>query len=249
MVAGAARLLHARRPVRRRTTPTTSATSRRSARRSAWGWRSPSPPLLARARARRDDRAVRAAHDQPPRRHRRRPPALERLLRLLLALARRARLLLAWLRRARVPPPERTQHMTRIERSDTRRQAAPARRSPAAPAQRRASSSADDRARSPRRMLEPVEAYAHTPAAADRLRRARGRDRARSARVPERLKALAELKAATLVELRVLLRHRLRRSRAAAGISDEQLLALPRYRESALLRRAREARARLRGRA
>ena len=43
------------------------------------------PPVLARARARRHDRAVRPAHRQPPVRHRQRPPAVDRLLRLRLA--------------------------------------------------------------------------------------------------------------------------------------------------------------------
>jgi len=80
------------------------------------------------------------------------------------------------------------------------------------------------------RMIEPLEAYAHIP----RLLFGYGMLELVTARldsVPERLKVLAELKAATLstceycVDIGSTIARR-------AGISEAQLLALPRYRES-----------------
>jgi AhpD family alkylhydroperoxidase len=82
------------------------------------------------------------------------------------------------------------------------------------------------------RMIEPAEVYAHAPG----LLTAYGTFEwatARQHRVPERLKVLAELKAAamTTCEYCVDIGSQIARR---AGISDEQLLALPRYRDSGL---------------
>jgi AhpD family alkylhydroperoxidase len=84
--------------------------------------------------------------------------------------------------------------------------------------------------RSPERMVEPLELYAHAP----RLLLGYGLfEQATAAlqRVPKQLKALAELKAAamTTCEYCVDIGSQIARR---AGVSDEQLLALPRYRES-----------------
>jgi 4-carboxymuconolactone decarboxylase len=82
------------------------------------------------------------------------------------------------------------------------------------------------------RMIEPLELYAHSP----RLLLGYGlfeQATAKQHRVPERLKLLAELKAAALTtcEYCVDIGSQIARR---AGISDEQLLALPRYRDSDL---------------
>jgi AhpD family alkylhydroperoxidase len=82
------------------------------------------------------------------------------------------------------------------------------------------------------RMIEPLELYAHAP----RLLFGYGMFEAATAklhRVPVRLKVLAELKAAALTtcEYCVDIGSQIARR---AGISDEELLALPRYRESPL---------------
>jgi AhpD family alkylhydroperoxidase len=80
------------------------------------------------------------------------------------------------------------------------------------------------------RMIEPMELYAHAP----RLLLGYGmfeQATAKLHRVPERLKTLAELKAAALTtcEYCVDIGSQIARR---AGISDAQLLALPRYRDS-----------------
>lgn len=80
------------------------------------------------------------------------------------------------------------------------------------------------------RMMDPVAVYAHAPS----LLAGYGafeQATAKQSRVPERLKALGELKAAALVncEFCVDIGSSLARE---AGIGEAQLLALPRYRES-----------------
>ena len=86
--------------------------------------------------------------------------------------------------------------------------------------------------REPERMIEPLELYAHAPG----LMFAYGKIEQATAeqdRVDGRLKVLAGLKAATLTncEFCVDLGSQVARM---SGLSDEQLLALPRYRESGL---------------
>jgi AhpD family alkylhydroperoxidase len=80
------------------------------------------------------------------------------------------------------------------------------------------------------RMIGPLEAYAHLP----RLLLGYGMlesATARLDRVPERLKVLAELKAATMTSCEYCIDIGSQIARRA-GLSDEQLLALPRYRDS-----------------
>ncbi|HWD11021.1 MAG TPA: carboxymuconolactone decarboxylase family protein, partial [Solirubrobacteraceae bacterium] len=82
------------------------------------------------------------------------------------------------------------------------------------------------------RMLEPLELYAHAP----RLLLGYGlfeQATAKLHRVPERLKVLAELKAAALTNCEYCVDISSQIARRA-GIGDEQLLALPRYRDSEL---------------
>jgi AhpD family alkylhydroperoxidase len=82
------------------------------------------------------------------------------------------------------------------------------------------------------RMIEPLEVYAHRP----RLLIGYGMMEdatARLHRVDERLKMLAELKAATLTSCEYCIDIGSQIARRA-GISEEQLLALPRYRDSEL---------------
>src|SRR5215207_333350 len=82
------------------------------------------------------------------------------------------------------------------------------------------------------RMIEPVEMYAHAPGlllAYGRLERAT----AQLHRLDDRFKALAELKAATLTHCEYCIDLGSQIARRW-GLSDEQLLALPRYRESPL---------------
>jgi 4-carboxymuconolactone decarboxylase len=82
------------------------------------------------------------------------------------------------------------------------------------------------------RMTEPVEMYAHVPGllmAYGRLEQAT----AKLDRLDERFKALAELKAATLTNCEYCIDLGSQIARRW-GLSDEQLLALPRYRESGL---------------
>ena len=84
--------------------------------------------------------------------------------------------------------------------------------------------------RQPAGMLGPVEAYARLP----RLLVGYGIFEDATARlhgVPERLKVLAELKAATLTSCEYCIDIGSQIARRA-GIGDEELLALPRYRES-----------------
>jgi AhpD family alkylhydroperoxidase len=79
-------------------------------------------------------------------------------------------------------------------------------------------------------MIGPLEAYAHIP----RLMLGYGMLEGATAkldRVPERLKLLAELKAATMTSCEYCIDIGSQIARRA-GLSDEQLLALPRYRES-----------------
>jgi AhpD family alkylhydroperoxidase len=82
------------------------------------------------------------------------------------------------------------------------------------------------------RMIGPLEAYAQRP----RLLVGYGMledATARLDRVPERLKVLAELKAATMTSCQYCIDIGSQIARRA-GLSDEQLLALPRYRDSDL---------------
>jgi AhpD family alkylhydroperoxidase len=81
-------------------------------------------------------------------------------------------------------------------------------------------------------MLEPLDAYARAPRLLFGIAMLEEAT-AKLHRMPERLKVLAELKAATLtqceycIDIGSHIAHR-------AGISEEQLLALPRYRDSPL---------------
>jgi AhpD family alkylhydroperoxidase len=87
--------------------------------------------------------------------------------------------------------------------------------------------------REPERMIEPLELYAHAPRpllAYGRLKQAT----AMLHRVDKRLSALAELKAATLTHCEYCIDLGSQIARRRSGLSDEQLLALPRYRESEL---------------
>jgi AhpD family alkylhydroperoxidase len=86
--------------------------------------------------------------------------------------------------------------------------------------------------RAPERMIEPLELYAHVPG----LLRGYGRLEQATAklnRLDERLKNLAELKAATLTQCEYCIDLGSQITRRS-GVSDEQLLALPRYRDSEL---------------
>src|SRR5436190_13551952 len=82
------------------------------------------------------------------------------------------------------------------------------------------------------RMIEPLEAYAHLPSLIlgyGALEEATGRLH----RVDHRVKVLAELKAATLTQCEYCIDIGSQIA-ARAGITEDQLLALPRYRESEL---------------
>jgi len=86
--------------------------------------------------------------------------------------------------------------------------------------------------RTPERMIEPLELYAHVPG----LLRGYGRLEQATAklnRLDERLKNLAELKAATLTHCEYCIDLGSQIARRS-GLSDEQLLALHRYRDSEL---------------
>jgi AhpD family alkylhydroperoxidase len=86
--------------------------------------------------------------------------------------------------------------------------------------------------RAPERMMEPFEVYAHTPGLLlgyAMLEWAASK----SNRVDQRLKFLAELKAATFTHCEYCIDMGSQAARRS-GLSDEQLLALPRYRESDL---------------
>lgn len=87
-------------------------------------------------------------------------------------------------------------------------------------------------ARNPAGMLEPLEVYAHSPG----LLLAYGMlewTTSRLNRVDERLRFLAELKAATVTQCEYCIDFGSQVARLS-GISDAQLMALPRYRESEL---------------
>ena len=86
--------------------------------------------------------------------------------------------------------------------------------------------------RQPERAIEPLEIYAHVPG----LLRGYGRleqETAKLRRVEWRFQVLAELKATTLThcEFCIDLASQIARQ---SGLTDEQLLALPRYRDSGL---------------
>ena len=86
--------------------------------------------------------------------------------------------------------------------------------------------------REPERMIEPLEMYAHVPGL---LRGYGGLEQATANlhRLDKRLKALAELKAATLTNCEYCIDLGSRIARRW-GLSDEELLALPGYRASGL---------------
>jgi 4-carboxymuconolactone decarboxylase len=81
-------------------------------------------------------------------------------------------------------------------------------------------------------MIGPLEAYAHLPELLFAYCMLEGAT-ARLDRVPERLRVLAELKAATLTTCEYCIDIGSQIARRA-GVSDEELLALPRYRDSDL---------------
>lgn len=86
--------------------------------------------------------------------------------------------------------------------------------------------------RAPERVIEPLEIYAHVPG----LLRGYGRleqATAKLRRLDWRLQVLAELKAATLIHCEFCIDLALQIARRS-GLSDEQLLALPQYRDSDL---------------
>lgn len=86
--------------------------------------------------------------------------------------------------------------------------------------------------REPERMIEPLEIYAHVPG----LLRGYGRLEqvtAKLRRVDWRLQVLAELKVTTLTHCEFCIDLASQVARRA-GLSDQQLLALPRYRDSEL---------------
>ena len=79
-------------------------------------------------------------------------------------------------------------------------------------------------------MIGPLEAYAHNPRLLFGYGMLEGAT-AKLDRVPERLKVLAELKAATMTSCEYCIDIGSQIARRA-GLSDDELLALPRYRES-----------------
>jgi len=86
--------------------------------------------------------------------------------------------------------------------------------------------------RSPEGMIEPIEIYAHVPGL---LRGYAGLEQATAKlhHISKRLRALAELKTATVVQCEYCIDMGSQISRRW-GLSDEELLALPSYRSSAL---------------
>jgi AhpD family alkylhydroperoxidase len=83
------------------------------------------------------------------------------------------------------------------------------------------------------RIVEPLELFAHAPGllgAYGRLEQAT----AKLQRVDKRLSDLAELKAATLTQCEYCIDIGSQIARRRSSLSDEQLLALPRYRDSEL---------------
>jgi AhpD family alkylhydroperoxidase len=86
--------------------------------------------------------------------------------------------------------------------------------------------------RAPERVIEPLEVYAHVPGLLigyGKLEQATARLR----RVDWRLQVLAELKVTTLTQCEFCIDLASQIARRS-GLSDEQLLALPRYRDSVL---------------
>jgi AhpD family alkylhydroperoxidase len=86
--------------------------------------------------------------------------------------------------------------------------------------------------RAPERVIEPLEIYAHVPG----LLRGHGRLEQATANLrclDWRLQVLAELKATTLIQCEFCIDLASQIARRS-GLSDEQLLALPRYRDSDL---------------
>ncbi len=86
--------------------------------------------------------------------------------------------------------------------------------------------------REPKHMMEPLELYAHAPGLLLGYAMLEWAT-AKLDRVDERLRVLAELKAATLTQCEYCIDMGSQAARQS-GLSDEQLLALPRYRESEL---------------
>lgn len=86
--------------------------------------------------------------------------------------------------------------------------------------------------REPKGMIEPLELYAHTPGLLLGYAMLEWAT-AKQHRVDERLRFLAELKAATLTHCEFCIDMGSQVARQS-GLSDEELLALPRYRESEL---------------
>jgi AhpD family alkylhydroperoxidase len=86
--------------------------------------------------------------------------------------------------------------------------------------------------RAPERMIEPLEVYAHVPGLLRGYAQIEGAT-AGADRVDERLKILAELKAATLTQCEycIDIGSQIMRQR---GLTDEELLALPNYQTSPL---------------
>jgi AhpD family alkylhydroperoxidase len=85
----------------------------------------------------------------------------------------------------------------------------------------------------PEGMLEPLEMFAHVP----RLLNAYGRleqANAKLDRLDQRISDLAELKAATMTSCEYCIDLGSQVARQRSGLSDEELLALPRYRDSDL---------------
>jgi alkylhydroperoxidase family enzyme len=91
--------------------------------------------------------------------------------------------------------------------------------------------------RQPDRMLEPLQMYAYVPGllnAYGKLEQAT----ARLHRLDQRISDLAELKAATLVSCEYCIDLGSQVARRRSGLTDEQLLALPQYRDSDLFTEA-----------
>lgn len=86
--------------------------------------------------------------------------------------------------------------------------------------------------RKTKRMIEPLEMYAHVPGLLKGVA-AVEQATAKLHRIPLRLRALAELKAATLVQCEYCIDLGSQISRGW-GLTDEELLALPRYRTNSL---------------
>jgi 4-carboxymuconolactone decarboxylase len=86
--------------------------------------------------------------------------------------------------------------------------------------------------RRPENGMEPIALYAHVPALLDGILKLE-RATAEVNRVENRLKILAQLKASTIIgcEYCIDLGSQIARQ---SGLTDEELLALPRYRESGL---------------